>query len=208
MRLTILLTLLIFAITKPYSQSYVEVKSTTSFYEKLKSISENTETIQCDFIQEKQLSFMEQAMVSKGKMYFAGTDQLRWEYTEPYSYAVLMVKDKLFIIDEGDVNQTKLGKNPAFKKVQQLMTKTLRGDFSAQDDQFDQTIEENAEYYRMTLIPRDPAMAEFISSMSLYFSKPDFIMSKFVMDENGDTTTTTLSNQQINAGIGDEVFVW
>lgn len=208
MRLTILLTLLIFAITKPYSQSYVEVKSTTSFYEKLKSISENTETIQCDFIQEKQLSFMEQAMVSKGKMYFAGTDQLRWEYTEPYSYAVLMVKDKLVIIDEGDVNQTKLGKNPAFKKVQQLMTKTLRGDFSAQDDQFDQTIEENAESYRMTLIPRDPAMAEFISSMSLYFSKPDFIMSKFVMDENGDTTTTTLSNQRINAGIGDEVFVW
>lgn len=208
MRLTILLTLLLFAITKPYSQSFVEVKNTTAFYEKLKSISENTETIQCDFIQEKQLSFMEQAMVSKGKMYFAGTDQLRWEYTEPYSYAVLMVKDKLVIIDEGDVNQTKLGKNPAFKKVQQLMTKTLRGDFSAQDDQFDQTIEENAESYRMTLIPRDPAMAEFISSMSLYFSKPDFIMSKFVMDENGDTTTTTLSNQRINAGIGDEVFVW
>lgn len=191
-----------------FAQDYRPVQDEASFYTMLNKIAAETETIQCDFVQEKQLSFMEQAMVSSGKMYFAGNDQLRWEYTEPYNYAVLMVSDKLVIIDEGNVNQMKLGKNPAFKRIQQLMTKTLRGDVAADDGQFDKTVEENDKYIRLRMVPTDASMKSFISSMELYFSKDKFIMEKFVMDENGDKTTTTLSHQQINAPIDASVFAW
>ena len=184
------------------------VENDVSFHENMKQIANQTKSIQCDFIQEKQLSFMDQKMVSKGKLFFSGTDRLRWEYVEPYHYAVLMVSDQLVIIDEGEVNETKLGKNPAFKKVQQLLTSTLKGDFESQSEAFDQKLDENSTFYRMTLTPKDKSMLEFVSQMQVYFSKKDFMLTRFVMDENGDVTNTVFSEQKINAELPSDVFAW
>ena len=151
---------------------------------------------------------MDQKMVSTGKLYFSGTNELRWEYTEPYNYAILMVADHLVIIDEGDVNETKLGKNPSFKKVQQLLTQTLKGDFASQKDLFDQEVLENESFYRIKLIPKDSKLKEFVSQMDVFFSKDDFMVSSFIMEEQGDITTTTFSEQKINQDLPINIFKW
>ena len=189
-------------------QAYTLVEDMTDFNMKMEKIASVTETIQCAFNQEKQLSFMDQKMISEGNLYFSGTNKLRWEYVEPYNYAVLMVNDQLTIIDEGAVNETKMGKNPAFKKVQQLLTSTLKGDFKSQQAMFNQRLEENDIFYRMTLTPKDKSMQEFVSTMEVYFSKIDFMLSQFVMDENGDITKTVFSEQKINQQLPEGIFSW
>ncbi len=184
------------------------MKNESELLNRFKSISETTTTVQCAFTQEKTLSFMDQTMKSSGNLYVLGGDKLRWEYNEPYNYAILMVDDELIIIDEGDVNKTKLGKNPAFKKVQQLMTNTLQGDFMTQKSMFDQSIEMNDKFYRISLTPKEEELKEFVSKMDIYFLKSNFMLHKFILDEYGDITTTTFSNQIINEEIPHGVFTW
>lgn len=207
-KLMLLLLLLACGMTSVGQEAYTKVADESIFLNRMQEIAATTKTIQCDFVQEKQLSFMEQKMMSSGELYFSGTDKLRWAYVKPYDYAILMVKDQLVIIDEGQVNETKLGKNPSFKKVQQLLTQTLKGDFASQKDMFNQEILENDLYYRIKLMPKDPTMKEFVSQMDVFFTKKDFMLASFIMDENGDTTRTIFSNQKINKELPPDIFNW
>jgi len=185
---------------------YKAVDDIDAFNEKISAISKSTETLQCDFTQEKSLSFLDKKMISSGSLYFSSDEKLRWEYTSPYNYAILMANDQLVIIDEGEVNQTKMGNNPAVKNVQAMLTNTLKGDFSSQVDMFDQRVEESDDHYRITLVPKESAMKEFVSELQVYFTKQDFMASKFIMNENGDMTITEFSNQKINASLPDNIF--
>ncbi len=189
-------------------ENYKRVEDATYILEKMKSISSETKTIQCEFVQEKELSFMDKKMVSSGQLYFSGDNALRWEYSEPYNYAILIVQNKLIVIDEGEANQTKIGNNPAFKKIQEMMTQTITGDFISDESMFNQRILENDQYFLIQLTPKNKEVSEFVSKMDVYFSKPDFMLQKFVMDEQGDLTTTTFSNQKINEPLPNGVFEW
>jgi outer membrane lipoprotein carrier protein len=187
---------------------YTPVADQESFFSRMQEIANITKTIQCSFTQEKQVSFMDEKMVSSGQLYFSGSSKLRWEYAKPYNYAILMVGDQLVIIDEGEVNETKLGKNPSFKKIQQLLTQTLKGDFASQKNLFDQEVLENNKFYRIKLIPKDTALKDFVSQMDVYFAKDDMMLSSFIMDEQGDLTKTTFSDQKINEELPARIFDW
>ena len=89
-----------------------------------------------------------------------------------------------------------------------MLIQTLRGDFKSQQESFNQRIEENDLYYRIRLIPGDDTMKEFVSRMEVYFSKKDFMLNKFIMDEQGNTTTTLFSNQKVNETLPADIFVW
>ncbi len=179
-----------------------------AFLHRMKEIASSTTSIECTFQQEKELSFMQRKMVSEGRLYFSGSDKLRWEYVKPYSYAILLVQDQLVIIDEGQVNETNLGKNPSFIKVQQLLTSSLKGDFAATEDLFGQEFFENDLYYRISLIPQQMDMKEYLTQMDIYFEKEKFMLARFVMNENGDKTTTTFSDQKINKKLPADIFQW
>ena len=209
MRIHILIcTFLTLSFFSTAQEAYAKLEDPAALINSLKLISENTRTVQCDFVQEKELSFMTSKMVSRGTLYFSGSDQLRWEYTTPYSYVVLMVDGKLVVVDEGQVNETKLGSNPAFKKVQELLTNTLTGDFLSQETSFNQTFAENEQYYRIEMVPVEKELARFVSRMAIYFSKKDMMLRQFEMDENGDMTRTIFSNQKINEILPTGIFKW
>src|SRR5574344_2854073 len=63
--------------------------------ERITRVSESLKTLQCDFVQTKQLSMLNDKIVSRGKMYYKQNNALRWQYTSPYTYT--------FIINGGKV---------------------------------------------------------------------------------------------------------
>ena len=69
--------------------------------EQVNAFSQKTSTITTGFTQEKEMSFMEEKAVSSGKFYFKKERQLRWEYTGPFTYAIILNNDRIRIIDEG-----------------------------------------------------------------------------------------------------------
>ena len=75
-------------------------------------------TMQCDFVQTKNIKMLNDKLISKGKMYYQQGNKLRWEYTSPYQYAFILNNDKVLIKnnqrnDVVDVKQNKLFKEKA-----------------------------------------------------------------------------------------------
>ena len=47
-------------------------------------------SMSCDIVQTKQMSLLKDKMVSRGKMYYKKSNKLRWEYTSPYTYSLIL----------------------------------------------------------------------------------------------------------------------
>ena len=63
---------------------YVAMKDVAGFKTKLNQKNQSTQTLTCDFVQEKSLSFMDKKVLSKGLMKFKNPDMMKLEYTTPF----------------------------------------------------------------------------------------------------------------------------
>ena len=62
-----------------FSQSqFSEMKNSTQFKKKLNEATQKINTLECDFVQEKNLSVVAEQVISKGKFYFKKENKLRW----------------------------------------------------------------------------------------------------------------------------------
>jgi outer membrane lipoprotein-sorting protein len=90
------------------------VKDPSKIIEQINLASAKTSTITADFTQVKEMSFMEEKAVSSGKFYFKKDRLLRWEYTEPFTYAIILNNDRIRVIDEGKSKDFEAGSNRIF----------------------------------------------------------------------------------------------
>src|SRR5574343_1418923 len=82
------------------AQNFKPVKYTLALKLKVEQMSKTVSTIESDFVQEKNLSMLSEKIISKGKFVFKKENQLRWEYSLPYKYLIVINKEKIFIKDD------------------------------------------------------------------------------------------------------------
>lgn len=187
-------------------EGFHKMKNPESFKQKINQISKVTETIQCNFVQEKQLSFMKEKMVSKGVFYFNKNNRLRWEYNNPYNYVIIMDGKQLAVIDNGKVTKMDTGKNDTFQKIQGMLTRTLQGNVLDGNNQFNYELLENEQYSLVKLTPKDKEIKNYLTGIDLFFDKKDGLVARIDMHEAEDLTTIKFSNRKLNQPIADGVF--
>ena len=79
---------------------FTQVKDLKALEEKLNSNLEKINSIKSDFIQQKQLEYLDETIVSKGQFWFKKENQLRWAYDEPFEYVIILSNGKFIIKDE------------------------------------------------------------------------------------------------------------
>ena len=65
--------------------------------EQVNSVASEIKTMNCVFVQTKQMSMLNEVMKSRGEMWFESPSKLRWEYISPYSYMFIFNGDKVKI---------------------------------------------------------------------------------------------------------------
>ena len=88
---------------------------------KISETASTIKSIQCDFVQEKQLSIMNDKMISKGKMYYSKGNLLRWEYTTPYSYLFILNGSKVMLKSPKTKNIADTRSNKIFQEIARIM---------------------------------------------------------------------------------------
>jgi outer membrane lipoprotein-sorting protein len=78
-------------------KEYQAVNDVSLVKKQIKTASAKLKTMQADFVQDKNLTFLDEIIQSKGRFVFRSPNSVRWEYTEPYYY--------LIIIDNGSSKQ-------------------------------------------------------------------------------------------------------
>ncbi|MEZ4947959.1 MAG: outer membrane lipoprotein carrier protein LolA [Saprospiraceae bacterium] len=182
------------------------MKDQAAFRNKIEKITNETQTIQCDFVQEKSLSFLNEKMVSKGKFYFKQTDKIRWEYDSPFSYIIVLNGGKLLIDDEGKKNEMDLSNNQTFKEINGLLSKTLQGDIFQKDDRFSKEVFENNAFVMVKLQPLTEAFKAYITEIKVFFDKKDMMVAKVEMVEGEDLTKIMFENRKINTNLPQNLF--
>jgi len=199
---SVLLTLFGFSQTK-----FTEMKNTSLFLQQFTQSTQKITTLTSNIVQEKNLSVLSEKIITKGHFLFKKEKNLRWEYTEPFSYLVIIKDDKIFIKDEDKANQFDIHSNKMFNSINDIMIGCIRGTILKDDKNFMAVYFENNTYFLVKLHPLIHSLKEFLNEIWIYFDKNDYTISKLEMYESsGDYTKIDFVDKKLNAPVPDEKF--
>ena len=188
------------------SKEEIPIPDPGNIIEQVNLFSQKTNTITAHFTQEKEMSFMEETVTSSGKFYFQKEDFLRWEYTNPFSYAIILSGGRIRIIDEGKRSDFETGSNRMFMEISEVMTGMVNGTL-LQSDRFRSGWFETPGNYVVKLTPNDAMMQDYLTSVELKVDKADYSVDEVKMfEKSGDFTRILFTEKKFNETIPAEIF--
>ena len=175
--------------------------------QQIETAASNMKSMQCDFVQTKYLRMLNDKMVSTGKMYYQQSDKLLWEYTSPYSYAVVLNGTKVLICkgsrnDVINVNQSKF-----FKEIARIMMNSVVGKALNDKRDFKVSLSTTTSEYIATLYPQQKQMQQMFQKIILHFNKQKAMVAKVeLIEKRGDHTVIEMKNVKVNSPINAKIF--
>ncbi|MGO2358677.1 MAG: outer membrane lipoprotein carrier protein LolA [Mesonia sp.] len=189
-----------------WSQQPLSKKEELDFLKQVKQTSEHTETLKGQFLQTKQLSFLEKSIESSGNFYYQTPNLVKWEYKEPYLYGVIFKDGSLLINDNGKKQDVDLASNKLFEKLSDLIVNSMNGKMLTDTDFSTSFFTENGEVMAI-LIPEQKQLAEFFKAIELHFNSVTFLVEQVkLIEKSGDFTLIKLQNLQQNPSLNASVF--
>ena len=205
------ITILIFAINISSSfaqdKSFKRITNLEKVKSKIAEYSNKTNSIKSNFVQEKHLEILETPLISEGQFYYKKQNNIRWEYTTPLQYIIVIHNGKFTIKDETKISEYDIESNKIFKEINNMIITSMKGEIINNKD-FTTSFFENNTYYLAKLKPNKKEIAGFISLIKIYFDKTDFSVSKVIMIETEqDYTQIVFKNKSINTSLNDSIFI-
>ena len=162
--------------------------------------------ITADFKQIKHLSLLADKIQSKGKFYFKKEDKVRIEYTNPYSYLVVMNGTKMLVKDEQKTNKINAGNSKMMQSVNRIMVDCMQGTVLDNPD-FKVTAYHNAKQYMLTMVPTTSDMKKLFQQIDVHMNKTSLDVEQLVMKEQGgDYTELEFFNTSHNTSLNEALF--
>ena len=164
-------------------------------------------TMQCDFVQTKHLSVLNDKMVSKGRMYYQKSDRLRWEYTSPYTYVFILSGHEILLKNKNRSDIIDVNQNRMFREIVQIMLSSVVGD-CLDDRNFKSTLSTTAAEYVATLVPQRKNMKQMFRMITIRFDRKNLCVTRVELTEkNNDRTVIELSNIHLNETLSGDLFL-
>ena len=200
------LVLLYGFLAKAQYAGYTLLANATSFKEKFAASSQKTNTIQSDFVQEKNLSMLSEKIVSKGKFWFKKENFVRMEYNHPFTYLMILNNGKVYIKDGQKENTVSAASSKLFRQINNIMIDCMKGTALNNAD-FSSRIFEGGQTFLVELSPTTKSLKDFFQHINIIVDKKDFTATTIEMYEpGGDNTVIHFINKQLNTIIPDALF--
>ena len=186
-------TLLIVAFCCAYNfslgQSFTYMEDSKKFQANLQSIAQKTTTLKSDFTQIKHLNVLSENIESNGKLYFKSESNLRWEYTAPLDYLIILRKGKVTIKDEGKVSSYDLSGNKTFQKINEMLISSIKGDLLVEQSDYKYEFKESLNSFLVIMLPKEKKVQEFFldsenTFFRIIFSFFNVVTMKFCTGQN------------------------
>ncbi|RFN59579.1 LolA family protein [Marixanthomonas ophiurae] len=193
-------------VQQAFAQTPLTSTEIKDFKQHVEQTAQQTETIVSDFVQEKQLEFLNEAALSKGTLTFKAPDAIRWEYTKPYTYEVIFKGNQLTVHEAGSTKNIDLSSNKLFESFNSLLINSIKGDMF-KDEDFTISYYKTEKGFMVSFIPKEKRMKRFIASFQLSFSEKDYQVTQLkLIEPSEDFTLITFKNKQINVPVPDSIF--
>ena len=107
-------------------ESYALVSEVEAVKAKIRNNAKVTTSVSCEFVQEKHLTMMEEVLISNGRFLFKKENKVRWEYTDPITYAIIINDNSFTINNDGKISQFDAESNVLFKEINNIRDGTFR----------------------------------------------------------------------------------
>jgi len=174
---------------------------------KITQVSGEMQTMQCDFTQVKELSFMDEKVTSEGKMVFKKPNKIRWEYTKPVKYVFSMDGQNARMTSGDNTTTIPASQNKLFRELSGVMVGGVSGAGLVDSPDFDAQFFVGSSDFKVVLVPKKKEVKDLFAAVQVYVGKSDNrIRSVELVEASGDKMTVTLKNVQMNVAVDDTVF--
>jgi len=175
--------------------------------QKIAAAAQAMTSLQCDFVQTKQLKMLNDKMVSEGRMYYSQKDKLRWEYVKPYQYTFIMNGDRVLLKNKERSDVIDVRQNKIFREIANIMLNSVVGNCLNDDRSFKTSITTAGGQWVATLLPQRKDMKQIFQKIILHFDQQQATVSRVeLVEKNGDLTTIDLKNIRKNETIAPRTF--
>lgn len=188
--------------------TYKTMKDTALFAGLLKSYNAGLKSIESDFVQYKIMQILNNAVKSEGYFCYKNETMVRWEYTAPFSYLIIINDGKIIVKDGEKCNAYDFTASESFNNLSSLLGKILKGEVLHDNKNFTCRFYENEITYKLILTPRPGEIKDYFREIVLFFDKKMFSVSRVQINEvSGDVTDIWFNNRKINGVLSDEQFL-
>ncbi len=165
------------------------------------------QTLQCRFMQEKTSSMLAEASIAKGTMHYVAPDKMRWEYTEPYAFALVVNGEKIVKVTDGKAEVMDGKSSRMYQSMVSLIMGSASGKKLFDTSVFDVALYDDNEFWRAEMTPKRRDMKHMFSQLVFRFDKKTNGISRVEFkDAGGDVTSIQFEDMKLNEAIGEEMF--
>ena len=165
------------------------------------------QTLQCRFMQEKISSMLAEPTVAEGTMHYAAPDRLRWEYTKPYAFALVVNGERIVKVTDGKAEVVDGKSNRMYQGIVSIIMGSASGKKLFDTSVFDVVMYDDNEFWRAEMTPKRRDMKRMFSQLVFRFDKKTKGISRVEFKEaGGDITSIRFEDIKLNEAIGEGKF--
>ena len=188
-----------------FGQDWKSLDAGDKVLEDLKSSLASMESIRGDLRQEKSFAFLNDKLISRGLFVYRKEDKLRWEFSDPIEYIILINENSMRLKEEGEEKKYK-GMNQILRQVKEIILGCIDGSVMSNSN-YKTSFSTNGKGVRIQLAPKAKSLKEFIQQIEVEFSIKGSTLQKVTLtDPSGDLTDIFFSNVKSNEQINESVF--
>lgn len=186
-------------------QDWKSVNADDAALTKLKSLLAKMNSISGDIKQEKSFAFLDDKLISEGIFRYQKESKLRWEFSQPFEYIILINETSMRLKEDGEEKQYK-GMNQILRQVKEIILGCIDGSIMTNKN-YNTNFALGSDAIRIQLEPKAKNLKQFIKQIEVQFSKDAATIQKVVLtDPSEDLTEIYFSNIQVNQKVDAAVF--
>ncbi len=189
------------------AQTQLSENQTQEVIRQQTQVASTMQSMQCRFVQEKTSSMLAEPSVAEGTMHYAAPDRMRWEYTTPYAFALVVNGERLVKVTEGKAEVLEGNAGRMYQGMVNLIIGSASGKKLFDTTVFDIVFYDDNGFWRADMTPKRRDMKRMFSQLVFRFDKKTNGISRVeFVSANGDITSIRFEEIKVNEAISDKVF--
>ena len=165
------------------------------------------QSMQCRFVQEKTSAMLAEPSVAEGTMHYAAPDRMRWEYTTPYAFALVVNGERIVKVTDGKAEVLEGNAGRMYQGMVNLIMGSASGKKLFDTTVFDIVLYDDNGFWRADMTPKRRDMKRMFSQLVFRFDKKTNGISRVeFVEAGGGLTSIRFEEIRLNEKIGEEKF--
>jgi len=184
---------------------YTLLKDENIWLAKYAKVCDTINSIECRFVQEKHLSFMEAPLTSEGRFYYKKTANLRWELPED-NYYLLISGEKIRLKEDGLEKKLSGIELKTFEFLRSFLIGGINGDLF-KNPNIDFEVYQNKMNYKVNIRSNKKQFKNYLSHIEMVFNKSTNLLEEYnLVEVSGDITKVIIQDKNINGDLKSSIF--